>query len=362
MTFTFFRKLKRKYNSVLVQFNLLFVICSILLLIVSITFKIGIFPGQQYVGDLYGNSPFPVVFFLISTVKPCIFFFFLKLIFITFINFFFFLKYIYLLLGFASLLYGTVLAYRQFSNIKKFLAYTSIAQYGFLLICVFTGNFLISFLSILYLFIYSWFITVFFLSLNSFKTSGNVEINNFNSLKYLNNDPLVNFMFVFSIFMIAGLPPFDLFFIKYSLYLLLVHKNLFFLCFIVLVLHAISFVYYLKIIKSVLWENNIFKEFKSVSDVNFNLFFYFISILIAILPNFVIWEDFYSFFLDNVIYEISFNFENTDSNDITLYNYFQDFIKSHKIFYLPEHLHVLFTRVDENYAETWISVWEKISK
>jgi NADH-quinone oxidoreductase subunit N len=291
-------------SSVLVQFNFLFIFCSLILLIISIAFKIGIFPGQQYVGDLYGNSPFPVVFYLISTVKPCIFFFFLKLIFVTFINFFFFLKYIYLLLGFASLLYGTIMAYDQFSNIKKFLAYTSIAQYGFLLICVFTGNFLVSFLSLFYLFIYSWFITIFFLSLNSFVSIAYFEINNFNDLKYLNNDPLINFIFVFSIFMIAGLPPFDLFFIKYSLYLLLISKNLFFLCFIVLILHAISFVYYLKIVKSILWENNVFKKFISPNDSNFNLFFYFISIFIIILPGFIDFDNFFILFLDNVFCEI----------------------------------------------------------
>src|ERR1700744_476840 len=73
-------------NSDLKQMGFLFFL-GVVLFILGILFKIGVFPVHFYVVDIYEISPYPVIFFFSAVVKPTFLFFFVKLVYLIFFPF-----------------------------------------------------------------------------------------------------------------------------------------------------------------------------------------------------------------------------------------------------------------------------------
>jgi len=117
-------------NSIYIIFFLVF---GLILFFLTFLFKIGLFPVHFYVADLYEASPYSVIFFFSSVVKPIFLLFFLKLFEHFIFNFFYFSAFLFFI-AFFSVLLGLLGALQQ-TNIKRFLGYTSINQLGFLLFC-----------------------------------------------------------------------------------------------------------------------------------------------------------------------------------------------------------------------------------
>ena len=110
-----------------------FLILGLFLFFLTFLFKIGLFPMHFYAPDLYEASTYSVIFFFSCVIKPVFLLFFLKLFEFFILNFFYSFYFLFFI-AFFTVLIGLLGALQQF-NIKRFLAYTSINQLGFLLFC-----------------------------------------------------------------------------------------------------------------------------------------------------------------------------------------------------------------------------------
>jgi len=148
----------------------------------------------------------------------------------------------------------------QERRLKRFIAYTSINQMGFLLIGLACCNFQGNVSSLLYLFIYIV-MNIAFLSiiLNTFETENYRSLTYLSDFKYImqRDEPLVYcFWLTFVIFSMAGIPPLAGFFGKYYLLISAFNTQLYFVVIIGLITSLISTYYYLSIIRKMLFEHN----------------------------------------------------------------------------------------------------------
>jgi NADH-quinone oxidoreductase subunit N len=180
----------------------------------------------------------------------------------------------FIYIALASTLIGVLGALHQ-NSIKRFLGYTSINQFGFfILIFFFTYSIDVIIFIFIYLFIYCL-LLVPFIYIMSFvgerrSKKNSATISQFSELAYLND---FNFKYImsFSFFFISGLPPFLLFFYKYYLLLWLFFTNHYFVVIYLLILHVLSLTYYLKIIKSILFDaQKSSRKLIFVATVSFN--------------------------------------------------------------------------------------------
>ena len=235
-------------------FIIFFLITGLILFFLTFLFKIGLFPVHFYVPDLYEASSYSVIFFFSSVVKPIFLLFFLKFFEYFIFNFFYFSLFLYFV-AFFSVLLGLLGALQQ-TNIKRFLGYTSINQMGFLLFCFICnpGNWAFV---LIYLFLYSLFQIPFFLIMSStvdFKQfSALTNFSDFNKLAFSN---FFKYIISLSFFFISGLPPFLLFLYKYFLLTQAASSGYFIVVIFIILMNVLSLIYYLKIIKTILFEES----------------------------------------------------------------------------------------------------------
>ena len=116
-----------------------FIYVGIALFIVSIGFKLALAPFHMWAADVYQGSPAPVTAFLASIAKAGAMVFLLRFFMYSLLNL---NPAIYLLLGILaalSMFVGNLLALNQ-PNVKRMLAFSSIAHMGYLLIVVVSGS------------------------------------------------------------------------------------------------------------------------------------------------------------------------------------------------------------------------------
>lgn len=113
--------------------GLLFI--GIAMLLVGLMFKIGAVPFHQWTPDVYQGAPTPVTGFMAATVKVAAFGALLRLLYVAFGGVRWDWEPILWILAILSMLIGAIIAVSQ-SDIKRMLAYSSIAQAGFILIGV----------------------------------------------------------------------------------------------------------------------------------------------------------------------------------------------------------------------------------
>jgi NADH-quinone oxidoreductase subunit N len=235
-------------------YTIFFLIIGLILFFLTFLFKVGLFPVHFYVPDLYEASAYPIIFFFSSVVKPIFLLYFLKFFEYFIFNFFYISMFLYFV-SFSSILLGLLGALQQ-TNIKRFLGYTSINQMGFLLFCFICNPSNWSFI-LIYLFIYSLFQLPFFFIMSSvadlkqFSTLSNFS--DFNKFAFFD---FFKYIISISFFFISGLPPFLLFLYKYFLLIQVLSSGYFIAAVFVILMNVLSLIYYLKIIKTILFEEN----------------------------------------------------------------------------------------------------------
>jgi len=229
---------------------------SFILILVGIFFKLGIFPFHKWLVESYLNLE-NITIFLFATLTKILFLFILvnKL---NFIFYFYEIKNFMVVAGVLSIFIGVAGAFIN-SNINGLLAYSSIANIGYIILLLsssFSGS---SVIAIIYMFYYSLSVLLFFICLFNCQIS------------YVNNDYMVKIkdyknIFYFSeytfssglalsVFSLMGLPPFVSFFIKIYLFSYLFFFKSIFLSFLIISISVMSFYYYLNIIRNLFFYN-----------------------------------------------------------------------------------------------------------
>jgi NADH-quinone oxidoreductase subunit N len=123
------------------------------MLIVGIGFKLGLVPFHMWVPDVYDGAPAPVTAFVATVSKGSVFALFLRLFAHLSIDVGSSIWNVMALIAIASMLAGNILALTQ-NNVKRILAYSSIAHFGYLLVAFLAGGSLAAFAMTFYLVVY----------------------------------------------------------------------------------------------------------------------------------------------------------------------------------------------------------------
>jgi len=229
-------------------------IFSFILLIAGFGFKISAVPFHLWTADVYEGSPVAVTSYLSVISKGAILFVLVSVLYNAFAPLNESWYNILFLISVLTMIVGNLFALRQ-QNMKRFLAFSSIAQVGFILIGI-TGQSAEGSASVIFfvlIYIFSNLAAFGVISLVSAVT-GRESLNDYKGF-YKNNRSL-SWVLAIALFSLGGIPPTAGFFGKFFLLLAGAGKGNYLLITIAALNMVISLYYYLKVIKAIFMDAN----------------------------------------------------------------------------------------------------------
>ncbi|MGA3286408.1 MAG: NADH-quinone oxidoreductase subunit N [Bacteroidota bacterium] len=229
-----------------VSTNILFVIGAGFLLI-GLAFKAAAVPFHMWAPDVYEGAPTPVTAFMSTGAKAAAFAAFITL----FIRTFDFIggqvNELLAVLAAASMILGNIVAIAQ-SNVKRMLAYSSIAHAGYMLAGIATGTLDGQVGVMFYLAAYAVMNLGAFaiISLVEHEGDQNLLLDDYAGLSY--SQPLLAVLMAIFMFALAGVPPFAGFFGKYYVFFAAIRAKMVWLAIIGVLTSLVSAYYYLRLV------------------------------------------------------------------------------------------------------------------
>jgi NADH-quinone oxidoreductase subunit N len=229
-------------------------IFAFILLLAGFAFKISVVPFHLWTADVYEGAPVAVTSYLSVISKGAVLFVFISVLYTVFkpiseswYNMLF-------LLSVVTIVIGNLFAIRQ-NNIKRFLAFSSIAQIGFILVGI-TGTSQLGATSVIYfilIYVFSNLAAFGVVSLVSAVT-GKENISDYKN--FYKSNPVLSWVLTIGLFSLAGVPPTAGFFGKFFLLMAGAGKGNYILITIAALNMVISFYYYLRIVKAIFMDVN----------------------------------------------------------------------------------------------------------
>ena len=217
------------------------------LFLIGLAFKVGAVPFHMWIPDVYQGSPTTASGFMATGAKAAAFSAFV----IVFLRPEFSsagkIKLVLALLSAASMIVGNVIAISQ-NNIKRMLAYSSIAHAGYMLAGLAAFNITGKNGVLFYLVAYT------FMNIGAFGVLSILERQEEKNLTFDDyaglgaRHPLIAALMSVFMFSLAGIPPFAGFFGKYYVFLAAVQSNLTWLAILGVLMSVVSLYYYLRLI------------------------------------------------------------------------------------------------------------------
>src|ERR1035437_9286613 len=217
-------------------------------------FKLSAVPFHLWTADVYEGAPVPVTAYLSVISKGSVVFIFITVLFQLFHNYdttWYNMLYLTILL---TITIGNLFAIRQ-DNIKRFLAFSSIAQVGYILLGISSGTALGASAAIFFLIVYTFSNLGAFgvISLVSAKT-GKENISDYKG--FYTNNKFASWVMAISLFSLGGIPPTAGFFGKMFLVTAGAAKGNYWLISIAVMNMVVSLFYYLKVVKAIFIDEN----------------------------------------------------------------------------------------------------------
>lgn len=220
----------------------------------GMAFKISIVPFHLWTADVYEGSPVNITSYLSVISKGAAVFILIIILFTVFpLIMATWQKTIYVT-SVLTMTIGNLFAIRQ-QNLKRFLAFSSISQAGYILVGFIGGNQLGMASVVYYILVYV------FSNLGAFgvvvavsNSSGKETIAEYNGLYHTN--PKLSLIMTLALFSLAGIPPVAGFFGKFFLFTAAAAKGYYLLVFIAVVNTIISLYYYLLVVKAMFINKN----------------------------------------------------------------------------------------------------------
>ena len=217
-------------------------------------FKISMVPFHLWTADVYEGAPIPVAAFLSVLSKGGVLFVLISVLYKVFEPMQQVWYNLLYLLAIATMLIGNLFALRQ-ENIKRFLAFSSIAQIGFILVGLSgssqTAAAAVIFFVLVYLF--SNLAAFGVVALVSYAT-GQENINDYKGFRQSN--PILAWALAIALFSLAGIPPLAGFFGKFFLLLAGAAKANWWLLIVAALNMIIAMAYYLRIVRYMFMADN----------------------------------------------------------------------------------------------------------
>ena len=229
-------------------------ILAFIMFISGLVFKISLVPFHFWTADVYEGAPTNVTSYLSVISKGASVFIFSILLFTVFKSLVTVWSDILYVLAVLTMTIGNLFALRQ-TNIKRFLAFSSVAQAGFILLGLLGTNELGMATVIYFVLIYI------FTNLAAFgvvsaveNATSKVEIDDYNGLYQTN--PNMSLLMMMALFSLAGIPPLAGFFGKFFLFTAAAQNGYFWLIIIAVINVTISLYYYLMVVKAMFINKN----------------------------------------------------------------------------------------------------------
>lgn len=223
--------------------------------ILGFLFKLAAFPCHLWAADVYDGSPQILIAFFVLPIKFVVFSVLLKFLFITFQEVVFAWSFLLWFSSITSMVFGALYALVE-KRIRKFIAYSSINQMGFLLMGAVPGHLDSVTSALVYILIYiAMNLVLFFILLSTSHVTTQRPLLYLSDFHFFaKNNIAYSTTLAVAVFSMAGIPPLAGFFGKYFLLLTAFSYHYYALVIIGLVSSAISTFYYLRIIKWLYFE------------------------------------------------------------------------------------------------------------
>lgn len=227
---------------------------SLIFVFSGFAFKLSAVPFHFWTADVYEGAPVSVTSFLSVISKAAIVFVFISVLSPLFIASQSIWYIILLLTIVFTILIGNLFAIRQ-NNIKRFLAFSSITQVGYILLGLSSGNEMGITSSVYFLIVYIFSNLAAFgvITLVSFQT-GKENIDDYKG--FYKTNPILSWVIAIALFSLAGIPPTSGFFGKMFLVTAGASKGNYFLIAFASLNMVISLYYYLRVIKAIFIDEN----------------------------------------------------------------------------------------------------------
>ncbi len=227
---------------------------GLIFFITGMGFKMSLVPFHLWTADVYEGAPVGITSFLSVASKGAASFIFIIILYTVMSHVAVMWKQVLYVLAITTMTVGNLFALRQ-NNLKRFLAFSSIAQAGFILLGILGAN-QMGMASVYY------FVLVYvFTNLGAFGVvavishfTGKEEIPDYNGLYRTN--PLLSLTMMLSLFSLAGIPPVAGFFGKFFLFASAASSGYYILVLIAVLNATISLYYYLRVVKAMFIDKN----------------------------------------------------------------------------------------------------------
>jgi NADH-quinone oxidoreductase subunit N len=213
-----------------------------------LAFKISLVPFHFWTADVYEGAPIGVASYLSVISKGAAAFILMILLFTVLKPLMHIWENIVYVIALATMFIGNLFALRQ-QNMKRFLAFSSIAQAGFILLGLISGSQLGTATVVYFIMIYI------FTNLAAFGVvqaislqTGKENRDDYNGLYRTN--PNLSLVMMLALFSLAGIPPVAGFFGKFFLFAAAASKGYYLLVFLAVVNVTISLYYYLLVVRA----------------------------------------------------------------------------------------------------------------
>ena len=260
------------FNEVASHFgNANLMILGFIFFFAGMAFKISLVPFHLWTADVYEGSPVNITSYLSVISKGAAVFILMIILFTVFpVIIATWQKTIYVT-AVLTMTIGNLFAIRQ-QNLKRFLAFSSISQAGYILLG-FIGGSQLGMASVIY-----YILVYIFSNLGAFgvviaisNQAGKENMSDYNGLYHTN--PKLSLIMTLALFSLAGIPPVAGFFGKFFLFTAAAQKGFYLLVLIAVLNTIISLYYYLLLVKAMFINKNEapIDKFKSDSPTRFAL-------------------------------------------------------------------------------------------
>jgi len=215
----------------------------------GLAFKLSLVPYHLWTADVYEGAPTSVTAYLSVVSKGAAAFALIFAIYKVFGNIEVVWHHILWWLAVITITVGNLFAIRQ-KDIKRFFAFSSISQAGYILLGIIAGTEqgMTAMTYFILVYVFSNLAAFGVISAVENKNGGNTSIAAFNGL-YKSN-PKLSFVMMLAVFSLGGIPPLAGFFSKFWIFMAAASQGYYVLVFIALLNTVISLFYYLLIIKA----------------------------------------------------------------------------------------------------------------
>jgi NADH-quinone oxidoreductase subunit N len=229
-------------------------VLALLLFISGMAFKISLVPFHLWTADVYEGAPTSVTSYFSVISKGAASFVLMLILFKVFYPVMQVWTEVLYTLSIGTMVIGNLFALRQ-KNMKRFLAFSSIAQAGFILLGIMAGS-KIGMTAVIY-----FVLTYIFSNLGAFgvviaieNATGKLSMDNYDGLYKTN--PKLSLLMMLAMFSLAGIPPVAGFFGKFFLFTSAASAGYYWLVLIAVLNATISLYYYLLVVKAMFINNN----------------------------------------------------------------------------------------------------------